>query len=727
MAAESLQPWAHHLAQRHLADLANLTSSSPPASELPVLLHLADQVPSSQLPLEVLLDLAVVCPPWPQDVGTAGRPGSRDPIPALFGKHWVATNDERRADLASLASAIVSLGAGSPASPIRVVLIFALLRMGGRPAVEALLALESVDVQSVLEELSRTYASDQATLSVKLFCLHALSLLLGVSLSEDAGSTPLPPLDAVAAALPAPSDELPRPFTSLWSDGETLFGLSGRVIDAPAYGNVAMQLLQLEGDRKEWETEALRLEQNETVYPSMVSCRCSPNDVATKALTFPCNQSVARPQPAPPTDPAVLASIEQIQSILPDLSAAFIAGAVAHPYFTAPPPAGAPVTSAEERIIEAIFDSAPLPAPTIEDPMPITGSSTPAVAAEEAEFFALARARREQAEQATGGAVDTSQVYRKDTSQVVPQISEAMPQSVRESIMRLVEVQREEQEEEEREERERLASRRAAVAADKLAKDSAASKAPAGGGDDDDDDLEEDEHVGARMRGTALIGVDGEESGDDEDEDATRAVRLTRKSHLVASTTRLTQTIFSLLQAPSGPVPIDSDGLLEDLYMSNKKVFDRDGATRRGKDRAALKEKTGESPTSWAGISSPLSLTPVYPAGLSDEQIEGWRIMLERNPRRMASIQARLGMFTPSASATSANSAKPTPVPNGNHTNGNGGGGGGANRGRGGGGDRGGGRGGRGGRGENKGSRGHQNAARKRGADRKAAMQGPKA
>jgi activating signal cointegrator complex subunit 2 len=122
-----------------------------------------------------------------------------------------------------------------------------------------------------------------------------------------------------------------------------------------------------------------------------------------------------------------------------------------------------------------------------------------------------------------------------------------------------------------------------------------------------------------------------------------------------------------------------------------------------------------------------LSLTPVYPAGLSDEQIEGWRIMLERNPRRMASIQARLGMFTPSASATSANSAKPTPVPNGNHTNGNGGGGGGANRGRGGGGDRGGGRGGRGGRGENKGSRGHQNAARKRGADRKAAMQGPKA
>lgn len=140
-------------------------------------------------------------------------------------------------------------------------------------------------------------------------------------------------------------------------------------------------------------------------------------------------------------------------------------------------------------------------------------------AAAEAEFLALARARREQTEQATGGAVDI--VYRKETSQVVPQISEAVPQSVRESIMRLVEVQREEQEEEEREERERQASRRAA--AGKAKEDAKASAAAATA---DDDDLEEDEHVSARMRGTAIIGADGEESGDDDDEDATHAVRL---------------------------------------------------------------------------------------------------------------------------------------------------------------------------------------------------------
>lgn len=132
----------------------------------------------------------------------------------------------------------------------------------------------------------------------------------------------------------------------------------------------------------------------------------------------------------------------------------------------------------------------------------------------------LARARRQQAEEATGGAVDASQIYHKDTSDVVPPISDAVPQSVRESIMRLVEVQREEQEEEEREERERQASRRAAAGKAKLDAKQATSRP------NEDDDLEEEEHVSARMRGTAAIGADGEDSGDDEDEDAARDVSL---------------------------------------------------------------------------------------------------------------------------------------------------------------------------------------------------------
>lgn len=51
--------------------------------------------------------------------------------------------------------------------------------------------------------------------------------------------------------------------------------------------------------------------------------------------------------------------------------------------------------------------------------------------------------------------------------------------------------------------------------------------------------------------------------------------------------------------------------VLELAYLRDAKLFERDGQTRRSKARAALKEQTG-----W-----------------TDEQIEGWKIMLERNVR----------------------------------------------------------------------------------------------
>ncbi|PCH40809.1 hypothetical protein WOLCODRAFT_99330 [Wolfiporia cocos MD-104 SS10] len=62
----------------------------------------------------------------------------------------------------------------------------------------------------------------------------------------------------------------------------------------------------------------------------------------------------------------------------------------------------------------------------------------------------------------------------------------------------------------------------------------------------------------------------------------------------------------------------DEDGrmrpetVLELAYLRDPKLFERDGQTRRSQARAQLKAQTG-----W-----------------SDEQIEGWRIMLERNPNK---------------------------------------------------------------------------------------------
>lgn len=48
--------------------------------------------------------------------------------------------------------------------------------------------------------------------------------------------------------------------------------------------------------------------------------------------------------------------------------------------------------------------------------------------------------------------------------------------------------------------------------------------------------------------------------------------------------------------------------IVELAYLQDPKVFERDAATRRSKERAQLKAQTG-----WA-----------------DEQIEGWKVMLER-------------------------------------------------------------------------------------------------
>ncbi|KAL8735531.1 MAG: hypothetical protein Q9166_000699 [cf. Caloplaca sp. 2 TL-2023] len=58
-------------------------------------------------------------------------------------------------------------------------------------------------------------------------------------------------------------------------------------------------------------------------------------------------------------------------------------------------------------------------------------------------------------------------------------------------------------------------------------------------------------------------------------------------------------------------------------YKMSPEVFERDAATRRGKARIALRSETG----------------------MTDEAIEGWGIMLERDPRRMRRLEANFEMF----------------------------------------------------------------------------------
>ncbi|KAH7923091.1 hypothetical protein BV22DRAFT_1093520, partial [Leucogyrophana mollusca] len=105
---------------------------------------------------------------------------------------------------------------------------------------------------------------------------------------------------------------------------------------------------------------------------------------------------------------------------------------------------------------------------------------------------------------------------------------------------------------------------------------------------DADDDSEFD--TGAQVK---VVG-DGEESGEEQQDDQGDG--------------------DDAGEPPSLP---DLQTVLELAYIQDPKLFDRDAQTRRSKARADLKTRTG-----W-----------------SDEQIEGWRIMLERNPKKDRILQ----------------------------------------------------------------------------------------
>ncbi|TFK49033.1 hypothetical protein OE88DRAFT_1809910 [Heliocybe sulcata] len=153
--------------------------------------------------------------------------------------------------------------------------------------------------------------------------------------------------------------------------------------------------------------------------------------------------------------------------------------------------------------------------------------------------------------------------------------------------------------------------------------------------------------------------------------------------------------------------PVDPQAIVERAYMRDPGLFERDAKTRRSDGRARLKTETG-----W-----------------SDEQIEGWRIMLERDPKGKERLQRKYEF--------SGNRAEMPPVASTSGASGSGG-----NRGRGGnrrGGGRGGGRGRARGRGDGGGGPGggsgdaardrarkerRGNAQRKRGHDKKMARGG---
>ncbi|KPV75558.1 uncharacterized protein RHOBADRAFT_53524 [Rhodotorula graminis WP1] len=176
----------------------------------------------------------------------------------------------------------------------------------------------------------------------------------------------------------------------------------------------------------------------------------------------------------------------------------------------------------------------------------------------------------------------------------------------------------------------------------------ALTEAPSSDEDDDDDAygeafLEGDEDGGPRVKVGDGEPKDGEGSSDEDGEHGgTRTPRGGFDGPQGGSTTASSSAPPARAAAPAqaagyGPAVTLT---LESAYLAHPEVFARDSATRRGKARKVLRERTG----------------------LGDEQIEGWKSMLERDAKKMQRLKDKhqdlaAGGNRPSAPSSSAHRA----------------------------------------------------------------------
>jgi activating signal cointegrator complex subunit 2 len=67
-----------------------------------------------------------------------------------------------------------------------------------------------------------------------------------------------------------------------------------------------------------------------------------------------------------------------------------------------------------------------------------------------------------------------------------------------------------------------------------------------------------------------------------------------------------------------------NEEVLFKMYRKNATAFERDSSTRRSHDRTVLREQTG----------------------MTDEAIEGWAVMIRRDPRRLRKLETKYSVFT---------------------------------------------------------------------------------
>ncbi|TNY18653.1 hypothetical protein DMC30DRAFT_42622 [Rhodotorula diobovata] len=293
----------------------------------------------------------------------------------------------------------------------------------------------------------------------------------------------------------------------------------------------------------------------------------------------------------PPRVPHVAQAISHLLDLFPHLPPPFLRAALLHPTFSPPASSAGGFERATESLVAALLDDAPLPADLValRDG---TAAPTPAPAPVQPAQVAAPPAEPARAGPTRANIHDDDRFFSRGKLLGPKNARRPPPAS---------------------------AAQGKGLALDESLKASIIALAEAPSSDEDDDDdygggageafLEGEEDGGPRVRVGDGEPKDGDGSSDEEEEmDGPQGGSTTASS-----------------SAPPGRSPGAGAGAgyapavqlaLESAYLARPELFARDGATRRGKGRRELRERTG----------------------LGDEQIEGWRSMLERDVRRVSRL-----------------------------------------------------------------------------------------
>ncbi|GAA5999083.1 Cue3p [Rhodotorula paludigena] len=450
---------------------------------------------------------------------------------------------------------------------------------------------------------SSSTAQDELRLSL-LETVHALLTTVSSAIASSSSSASTP-LNALHSLLTLLVPRAPHPPTPLAADLQTHFSLAQTLSDAVqgSVGPTARQVKDLVGALRrapgdddggdaaagEWLERLRRAKQVGGAADPQVGLGADKREETTLA-----GRADARGGSGGAEREAELASaVSHLVDLFPHLAPPFLRAALVHPAFASPS-----LEAATEKLVASLLDDAPLPAELAAlkegRAAPTTAPAPPAPAPAPAPTLSPAPAPTR------ANVYDSDLLFSRGTLLVGGSARKKHESAASAAPL--------------------AAARSSALALDEQLKASILAMAERPSSDEEDDEeegegeafLEGDEDGGPRVR----VG-DGEPKDADDAEASDEDDRIPDGPQ-GGSTTASSSSAPAPAPAPAargyGPAV---QLVLESAYLRDPGLFARDGETRRGKGRRTLREQTG----------------------LGDEQIEGWRSMLERDPKKLQKMQ----------------------------------------------------------------------------------------